>query len=79
MDTLSLGVQSLDPDGLAFLGRRHTAEQTRGGRSRWRWRRFHTVSIDLIYGLPGPDAPTTGGASSTARWSWARTTSPATS
>ncbi len=51
--TLSLGVQSLDPESLRFLGRGHTrgdaeraiALSCQGG--------FETVSVDLIYGLPG--------------------------
>jgi putative oxygen-independent coproporphyrinogen III oxidase len=51
--TLSLGVQSLDVQALAFLGRRHSPEEARRSVELARETGFHTVSIDLIYGLPG--------------------------
>jgi oxygen-independent coproporphyrinogen-3 oxidase len=56
--TLSLGVQSLDPEGLAFLGRRHTVDDARRAVGTALEAGFPTVSIDLIYGRPGqsPDA-----------------------
>ena len=53
VDTLSLGVQSLDPAGLAFLGRRHGVDDARRAVEWAREAAFQTVSIDLIYGLPG--------------------------
>jgi putative oxygen-independent coproporphyrinogen III oxidase len=53
VDTLSLGVQTLDPDGLRFLGREHAPEDTRRAVELALAGGFHTVSIDLIYGLPG--------------------------
>jgi oxygen-independent coproporphyrinogen-3 oxidase len=53
VDTISLGVQSLDPEGLAFLGRRHTVEQGREAVATALSTGFPSVSIDLIYGLPG--------------------------
>ena len=56
--TLSLGVQSLDPDDLEFLGRGHTAEQALDSIRIARDTGFHTVSIDLIYGLPGQSTDT---------------------
>jgi putative oxygen-independent coproporphyrinogen III oxidase len=50
--TLSLGIQSFDAEDLAFLGRGHTVEQARDAVRIARDAGFHTVSIDLIYGLP---------------------------
>jgi oxygen-independent coproporphyrinogen-3 oxidase len=54
--TLSLGVQSFDPAALAFLGRRHGPGEARRSVERAREAGFPTVSVDLIYGLPGQDA-----------------------
>lgn len=51
--TLSLGVQSFEDAALVFLGRRHDGEQARRSVRLAREAGFHTVSIDLIYGLPG--------------------------
>jgi oxygen-independent coproporphyrinogen-3 oxidase len=51
--TLSLGVQSLEPDALDFLGRRHGPDDARRSVERAVEAGFSTVSIDLIYGLPG--------------------------
>jgi len=51
--TLSLGIQSFDPDALRFLGRRHDPAQARRSVEIAREAGFDTVSIDLIYGLPG--------------------------
>jgi len=51
--TLSLGIQSLDAEALAFLGRRHGPDQARHAVARALEAGFDTVSIDLIYGLPG--------------------------
>jgi oxygen-independent coproporphyrinogen-3 oxidase len=51
--TLSLGIQSFDPEALAFLGRRHSPEQARQSVELAREAGFHTVALDLIYGLPG--------------------------
>lgn len=51
--TLSLGIQSLDDDELRFLGRGHDG---RRGRQAVEWAKsagFETVSLDLMYGLPG--------------------------
>ncbi len=49
---LSLGVQSFDPQALAFLGRHHTPIQARRSILMAKEMGFHTVSIDLIYCLP---------------------------
>ena len=51
--TLSLGVQSFSDDALRFLGRRHRAEQARAAVETAQAAGFDTVSIDLIFGLPG--------------------------
>ena len=51
--TLSLGVQSFDAAALEFLGRRHGPELARRSIELALRAGFHTVSIDLIYGLPG--------------------------
>ena len=51
--TLSLGIQSFDASALGFLGRRHSPDQARRSTELAREAGFHTVSIDLIYGLPG--------------------------
>lgn len=54
--TLSLGIQSFDAEALAFLGRRHSPEQARRSVEIARGAGFHTVALDLIYGLPGQTA-----------------------
>jgi oxygen-independent coproporphyrinogen-3 oxidase len=51
--TLSLGVQSFDDDALRFLGRRHTGSQARAAVEAALAAGFDTVSVDLIFGLPG--------------------------
>lgn len=53
---VSLGVQSLDDRELAFLGRRHTADQARRAAEVLLESGFHTVSLDLIFGLQGQTA-----------------------
>jgi oxygen-independent coproporphyrinogen-3 oxidase len=53
--TLSLGIQSFEAENLSFLGRRHTSEEARRSVLLAREAKFHTVSIDLIYGLPDQD------------------------
>jgi oxygen-independent coproporphyrinogen-3 oxidase len=51
--TLSLGVQSFSDKALRFLGRRHRAEQARAAVEAALAAGFDTVSVDLIFGLPG--------------------------
>ena len=55
-DRISLGVQALDDRALRFLGRRHDAVEARASVERARAAGFRSVSIDLIYSLPGFDA-----------------------
>lgn len=53
--TLCLGVQSFGAETLAFLGRQHVPVESRRSIEAARQAGFHTVSVDLIYGLPGQD------------------------
>lgn len=53
--TLSLGVQSFDEDELRFLGRRHSGDEARRAVELALGAGFETVSVDLIYGLPGQE------------------------
>lgn len=52
VNRLSLGVQALDDEALAFLGRDHGAEEARRA-ARLAARAFPRLSLDLIYALPG--------------------------
>ncbi len=54
--TLSLGVQSFDDAELRILGRRHDAADSRRAVALALEAGFESVSVDLIYGLPGQDA-----------------------
>ena len=53
VETVSLGVQSFDDRELKFLGRRHDSAGARSAVVACRAAGFSTVSIDLIFGLPG--------------------------
>ena len=53
---LSIGVQSFAASSLEFLGREHSAERSRRAVEQAVGCGFHTVSVDLIYGLPGQTA-----------------------
>ncbi len=55
--TVSLGVQSFAADELAFLGRHHGPEVARRAVELCCEAGFATVSVDLIYGLPGQALP----------------------
>ena len=52
VNRVSVGVQSLDPTALAFLGRQHSADQAVAALELAR-RVFPRVSFDLIYARPG--------------------------
>jgi putative oxygen-independent coproporphyrinogen III oxidase len=54
VNRVSLGVQSLDPAALAFLGREHSAGQAIDALSHAR-ATFPRTSFDLIYARPGQD------------------------
>ena len=51
--TLSLGIQSFDADGLEFLGRSHTPAIAGSALRTALEASFDTVSLDLIFALPG--------------------------
>lgn len=51
----SVGVQSFDDETLAFLGRKHDAETAGRAAELLVDAGFETVSVDLIFGLPGQD------------------------
>jgi oxygen-independent coproporphyrinogen-3 oxidase len=53
VSTLSLGVQAFDDEALAFLGRRHSAAEADAAVATASGAGFETLSLDLIFGLPG--------------------------
>ncbi len=52
-DFISLGVQSFRAESLSFLGRSHSPSEAERAVQLARGAGFSTVSLDLIYGLPG--------------------------
>ncbi len=52
VNRLSIGVQSLDNDLLALLGRRHNADQAIAAFRTVRDAGFANINLDLMYGLP---------------------------
>ena len=52
---VSLGIQSLEPDILTFLGRVHDRERARAAVGEVRRAGFTRISCDLIYAVPGLD------------------------
>jgi oxygen-independent coproporphyrinogen-3 oxidase len=50
---ISLGVQSFEDDELSFLGRRHTAMQSKTALMDLRSSGFENIGVDLIYGFEG--------------------------
>lgn len=57
---LSFGVQDLDPEVQALIGRNQTQEQTESLYGEARRLGFTSVNFDLIYGLPGQDEDSLG-------------------
>lgn len=53
---LSVGVQSVHPEQLRVLGRRHDAEQAADCVREARNAGFENIGVDLMYGIPGQDA-----------------------
>ncbi|MBQ6309746.1 MAG: radical SAM family heme chaperone HemW, partial [Prevotella sp.] len=52
VNRISMGAQTFDNQRLAFLRRRHTAEQVKTAVARLRHAGIRNISIDLIYGFP---------------------------
>ncbi|MDE0027804.1 MAG: radical SAM family heme chaperone HemW [Deltaproteobacteria bacterium] len=52
VNRISIGAQSFDPELLRFLGRVHSADETRRALSGIREAGFDNFSLDLIYGIP---------------------------
>lgn len=52
-DRISLGVQSIDASALRFLGREHARKEVFEAVERALRAGFETISVDLIFGLPG--------------------------
>ncbi|GHU63076.1 coproporphyrinogen III oxidase [Clostridia bacterium] len=55
VNRVSIGVQSFDPDVLAFLGRPHTAEEAERAVADARAEGLDNINIDLMFGVPGQD------------------------
>jgi oxygen-independent coproporphyrinogen III oxidase len=53
VNRVSLGVQSFDPQTLAFLGRIHSPTEARDAYQLLRDTGFGNVNLDLMYGIPG--------------------------
>lgn len=53
VDTVHVGVQSFHADDLRLLGRRHGPDRARESVREARRADFETVSVDLLFGLPG--------------------------
>ena len=56
IDRLSIGVQSFEPMEIATLGRKHTVEQVESAVGQAREAGLRSVSIDLIFAVPGQTA-----------------------
>ncbi len=55
---VSIGVQSFDPDEIRTLGRKHTVEQVEAVVAAARAARLDSVSLDLMFAVPGQTAET---------------------
>jgi oxygen-independent coproporphyrinogen III oxidase len=53
---VSIGVQSFDPAEIATLGRKHTPQMVRDVVARGRAAGLESISLDLIFGVPGQTA-----------------------
>ena len=55
INRVSVGVQSFDPETLAFLGRLHTADEAERAIEEACNAGFENVNIDLMFGVPGQE------------------------
>lgn len=53
VNRVSMGVQTMDPDRLSFLGRVHTVEQVHESVQQLREAGIQRINLDLIYSQPG--------------------------
>ena len=53
INRLSIGVQSLNDDVLALMGRIHTAADALAAYAEARTAGFHNINLDLMFGVPG--------------------------
>jgi oxygen-independent coproporphyrinogen-3 oxidase len=56
VNRVSLGIQSMQPRNLEYLGRLHRPEDAGSAFAMFRSAGFDNISLDLIYGLPGQTA-----------------------
>ena len=52
VNRVSLGVQSFEPQNLAFLGRIHSAKEAEAAFLQLRAAGFENINVDLMYGIP---------------------------
>ena len=79
VNRVSLGAQSFQPHLLETLERRARPDDVRAAVPTLRDAGFDNVSLDLIYGIPGPEPRPISSATSRRRSRSSRSTSPATS
>jgi oxygen-independent coproporphyrinogen-3 oxidase len=58
IDRVSIGVQSFEPSEIATLGRKHSADQVAAAVAQARAAAMRSVSLDLIFAVPGQTAQT---------------------
>ena len=76
INRLSMGAQSFDAGLLRRLGRRHGPADVAAAVAAAREAGIASISLDLLYDVPGPDRGEPGPPRSTPPWRSSRTTSP---